>query len=411
MHRFLMGIGLLSLMSCASARMSDHVPDDLFRAGRYEEAAAKLKEGLAREGEDGRDSLLYLLDTGLALHAAGQFTESNKYFAQADKVAEIKDYTSLSTEGATLITSENVKSYKGEDFENVLISVYETMNYALLGDFENALVEARRVNTKLYKMVNDGQRKYKQNAFARYISAIMYESQGNWNDAYIDYKNTYDIEPGFVGIGRDLWRVATLNGMSDDAQNWAQRFNLSSADLDSARALMPKAGKAEVVVFYENGISPVKQANPQFRTLPRFYPRYNPVSEAQVEVNGQVKGSTEKLHDIQATAIENLDEKYGGMIAKKIAGIAAKELIGAEVERQTNSPLLGFLTRVVMYETDQADIRSWNLLPRDLQIARITVPPGTYSVRVLPVGGSASNVRTIQVGAGKKVFVDFRYTP
>src|SRR6185503_7847510 len=144
--------------------------------------------GVTKQGENGRDLLLYLLDLGLSLHSAGRYEESNQAFLKADKIAEIKDYTSLSTEGATLLTSENIKDYKGEDFEKVLINTYLAMNYALMGDYENALVEARRVNHKLHLMVSEGQRKYKQNAFARYLSAVLYEAEGEWNDAYIDYK-------------------------------------------------------------------------------------------------------------------------------------------------------------------------------------------------------------------------------
>jgi len=64
-----------------------------------------------------------------------------------------------------------------------------------------------------------------------------------------------------------------------------------------------------------------------------------------------------------------------------------------------------------MYVSDQADVRSWNLLPKDLQILRIGVDPGTYQVRALPVGAPPIPEKMIQVGPGKKVFVDFRYTP
>src|SRR4051812_46821822 len=101
--------------------MSDHVSDRLFRDGDYDAAAESLRKGLASQGESGRDRLLYLLDLGLALHSAGKYEESNKLFLEADKLAEIKDYTSLAAEATTLLVSENTKDYKGEDFEKVLI--------------------------------------------------------------------------------------------------------------------------------------------------------------------------------------------------------------------------------------------------------------------------------------------------
>ncbi len=411
MLRILFGSIFLFTLGCASARMSDHESDRLFQAGHYVEAATHLKEGLKKEGENGKDLLLFLLDIGLSLHSAGEYEESNRFFLQADKIAEIKDYTSLATEGATLLTSDNIKSYKGEDFEKVLINTYLAMNYALLGDRENALVEARRVNSKLHLMVTEGQRKYKQNAFARYLSAILYEDEYNYNDAYVDYKNTWALMPQFPGLGRDLWRCAWQLRMPDEMERWDQAFSLTEEDHVEAKKLGPRSSQGEIIVLYENGIAPIKKPNPQFSALPKFYPRSNTVYQARVEVNGETKGFTSLLDDVEETAIRDLDEKYGGLIAKKVAGIVAKEAVAYGVEKQTNSPILGLLTRAVFYLSDQADVRSWNLLPRDFQVLRVGVAAGTYSVKLFPIGSEILLEKIIQVEAGKKVFVNFRYMP
>jgi hypothetical protein len=407
--------------------MSDHDGDRMFREGRYGDAAEHLKKGLTEQGDNGRDVLLYLLDLGLSLHSAGKYAESNQYFFKADKIAEIKDYTSLSTESATLLTSDNIKDYKGEDFEKILINTYLSMNYAALGNYEDALVEARRVNQKLYRMVHEGSRKYKQNAFARYLSAAIYEAEGNFNDAYVDYKETYKLAPEFPALGRDLWRMAKLNSDRDDMEKWDAEYKLTAVDHKQALAAAPRSGRGEIIVIYENGISPVKRPNPSFSQLPKFYPRSNPVQHARVDVRASVgttlasagapeapvayTADTALLENIEATAIQNLDEKYGGLVAKKIAGIIAKEVVADQIGRRTD-PLIGFLAKVAFYVSDQADVRSWNLLPRDLQIARIAVEPGSYTVRVSPIGaGRALADKTLQVSAGKKVFVDFRYMP
>ncbi|OFZ19636.1 MAG: hypothetical protein A2X94_17495 [Bdellovibrionales bacterium GWB1_55_8] len=401
---------LLLTAGCASSRVLDSESTRLFREGRYEDAATRLEEGLKREG-DGKDQLLYLLDLGLSLHSAGKYEESNRAFLAADKVAEIKDYTSLAAESATLLTTDTVKDYKGEDFENVLISTYLAMNYALLGDNENALVEARRVNRKLHLMIFEGKRKYKQNAFARYLSAILYEAEGDPNDAYIDYKKTRELRPGFPGLGRDLWRTARLTGMRDEMEAWDNEYGLTEEDHRLALEAAPRSGKGEIIILYENGISPVKRPNPDFRQLPKFYPRPNPVSRATIQLDGRELAQTAVLHDIERTAIQNLEEKYGGLVAKKIAGLVAKELVSDQIERHTKSPALGFMARVILYASDRADVRSWNLLPRDLQIARIPVEPGVHEVRILPDGSATLPAKTVHVEAGRKVFVNFRYMP
>jgi hypothetical protein len=391
--------------------MSDRESDRLFRQGQYDAAVTRFEKGLKDQGESGRDLLLYYFDLGLSLHSAGRYEESNRVFLKADKVAEIKDYTSLSKEAATLLVSDNIKDYKAEDFENVLISTYLAMNYALLGKVEDSIVEARRVNHKLHMMVSEGKRKYKQSAFARYLSAILYESEHNYNDAYIDYKNTLKLKPDLPALGRDLWRCAWLLHMPDEMEKWDKQFHLATDDHSEAKRLGPRSDLGEMIVLYEHGISPVKQPHPNFSSIPKFYPRFNPIQTATIEVNGMNRGAPTILEDIEATAIENLDEKYAAIIAKKIAGVVAKEGVGYLVAKKTNSPLLGFITRVALYASDQADLRSWNLLPRDLQILRIPVEPGTYHVRALPLGGAALPEKVVQVEVGKKTFVNFRYMP
>lgn len=403
---------IASVAGCSSARTKDREADRLFASGQYYEASEHLKKGLVKEGEGGRDRLLYLLDLGLALHAAGKYDESSKIFLEADRLAEIKDYTSLAAETATAFVSENLKPYKAEDFENVLISVYLALDYTALGMSEDALVEARRVNRKLYLMVSEGKRKYKQNAFAHYLSGILHESIGEADNAYIDYKRVHGLMPAYPGLGRDLWRLATQLHIREDQERWKKEFALDDAALEQAKKSLPKAKNGELIVLFQNGISPIKQPNPDWHVLPKFYPRANPVTRAEVKADGASLGETAVLEDIEATAIQNLDEKYGALVAKKIAGLVGKEVVATVVENQTKSPLIGLLTRVALQVADQADLRSWNLLPKDLQAARFALPPGEHEIEVTPVESKGDALkRNVRIEPGKKAFLIVRYQP
>ncbi len=402
----------VSASGCVSSRMSDRDIDRLFAAGRFDEAAARLKDGYKDNGEDeGTDSLLYVLDLGLALHYAGKDDEAIKVFLHADKLAEIKDYTSIAAEAGTLFTSENIKNYKAEDFENVLISVYLAICFASIGKTEDAIVEARRVNRKLELMVSEGKRKYQQNAFARYLSAALYESDREWNSAYLDYKKTRELNPDFNRVGIDLYRTAVALAMWDEAERWEAEYQLTEEDKRAAKQAIARGGGTEIIVIFENGISPEKVPHPQWYSIPKFYPRYNPVREAIVELNGTEKGRTEKLFDVERIAIQNLEEKYGDIIAKKVAGVVAKESVALGASAATKEPWVGQLIRLIFYVSDQADIRSWKLLPRDFQIFRMPVEPGTHTVRIRPVGAYKTAERTVQVKKGQKVFLALRYMP
>jgi uncharacterized protein len=404
----------IQLGACTSARVNEAQANRYFKQERYEEAAEKLVEGLKKQGDNSLDELLYLMDIGLSYHLAGKYKESNQYFTRADKIAAIKDYKNLAEESAGLVTSDMIIPYKGEDFEKVMINTYMALNYTLMGDYENALVEAKLVNRKLLLMVTEGKKKYKQNTFARYLSGILYEALGEIDEAYIDYKETYELDDEIPGLGADLWLGAHRMKWVEDEREWRKEYELKPEDEKKALSRIGKLGAesaGELIVVFQNGIGPQKHPHPNFHSVPKFYPRFNPTSEAQIEVDGKVVGKTYVLHDIESTAIKDLDEKYAGIIAKKVGGIIVKEGIGYGVEKATDSPLLGFITKVALHAADQADVRSWNLLPKDLQMARIVLKPGEYVVNVRPDGEGRPLQKTITIEAGKKSWINYRCMP
>ncbi len=400
------------VLGCASARVSQVTIDNAFRDSDWSRAISELETGLKKEG-DGVDQLLFLMDLGLVHRVAGNFQESNRYFQEADKTADLKDYTSLSTEASTLLVSDNITQYKGEDFENVLISEYMALNYAALGDWEGTLVETKRVNHKLYRMKTEGKRSYDENPFAHYLTGAVYEAMGEPDNAYVSYKRAYALRGDDVRIREDGWRMSVLLGLDDDRERWEKDLGWSSEQA-KARAKDAKAVRSdpEVVVIFENGIGPEKRPNPNFVKVPQFFPRYNPIDHARVTIDGVDVGRTTIMDDIEATAIATLDEKYSGIVAKKIAGVVAKEVAGEVVARQTDSPLLGFITKIALHAADQADLRHWKLLPKNFQVLRVRTKPGPHVVKVfLDDRTEPFATREIQSQAKTKTFLAFRSVP
>ena len=397
--KFVSSVAVLFLFgACSSYTAVSKSARTNFYDGEYAEAAKKLEKGAYT---DGKDRLLYLLDRATALHQAGDFQQSNKDFLSADKLAEISDYTSLSEEAATFLTSDEIKYYKGEEFEYVLISQYLAINYLMLKKYEDALVECRRVNHKLYLLKTQGKRKYELNPMAQYLAAMIYEDQGEYDNAYIDYKNVFDILPDFPYLREDLYRMAWKNKDRQAMDQWVEHYNLSAQDKDSIKK---RFAQAEVVFIVENGKSPEKQPNPNWHSLPRYLPRANPVTHVNVTVKNEpasVPLVSQKLYDIEKIAIQNLDEKFGGLVAKKLTGVVAKEVLANEVGKRTD-PLVGFLLKMGMYAGDRADTRSWLTLPKDFQIVRLRLEKeGEYAVELQPMSGDVPQ----KGGMEKKILV------
>jgi uncharacterized protein len=138
------------------------------------------------ETEAGIDRLLVLLDYGMVLHASGRWAESREVLAKADALSQQLDVTSVTEEAGALLANETLRTYRGEDFEKLMITVLQALNYAQLGDDEGALVEVRRCNERLEKMVAQN-KPYEQLAIARYLGGMLYEDQHDPDAAVIDY--------------------------------------------------------------------------------------------------------------------------------------------------------------------------------------------------------------------------------
>jgi hypothetical protein len=237
--------------------------------------------------------------------------------------------------------------YKGDDFEKVLINAMLALNYLGEKKYDDALVECRKLNDKLYKFRYEGKKNYDQNPFAFYLSALIWESERNWDNAYIDFKKTFELDPGIPYLKEDLIRAGLAAHRGDDVAKWKKEFGaITPANLKEL---------GEVVLVYQQGWGPVKRPHPNFPRIPKLYPSYNLTTNAKLEVENGTSETTQMISDITGVAIKNLDDQYSEIIAGRVAGIVAKE-VAADQLRQKNQ-LLGDLAWIGMHLADQADLR------------------------------------------------------
>jgi hypothetical protein len=396
---------LLFVLGCASYPTNTLSAQNAFYAGDFDKAALLLEKP---SKEEGKDQLLYLLDRGMSLQQAGRYKESQKDLLAADKMSEVKDYVSLSTEAATLVTSENIKQYKGEDFEKVLINAFLAIDYAVSHEYEDALVECRRVNQKLHFYKSEAKRDYEQNPFARYLSAMIWEATDHLEDAYIDYKEVAKLNPDFPYLKYDLLRLAKKLGRTEDLKDFRKQFG----DTVVIPKFKEEAKLGEIVLIYQQGLSAVKRPNPQAHQFPKFYARSSLTRQALLEVPDEKKSEhSEILYSISDVAVKTLDDAFAGLLAKKVVGIGAKAVVADQV-RQKNE-LLGMIAWIGLNAIDQADLRHWSTLPETFQIARLHVTPGTHRVKAIGLDGSGNPTGEqkefeVTLAAGKKVFLNWR---
>ncbi|MBN1207014.1 MAG: hypothetical protein JXB05_19170 [Myxococcaceae bacterium] len=373
-------LGPLVLAGCAGDYVArTRAVREAYQAEDYPRALGGL-EALERHGHP-KDALLVLLDKGMVLHSAGRWEESLQVLEQADRLSAELDAISLSEEAGALLSNERQRAYRGEDFEKLMISALQALNYAQLGKDEDALVEVRRVNERLEKMIVDEKKPYEQLAIARYIGGVLYEDQREWDSAYIDYAKALELEPRLGALAEPLLRLAKRTGREEAYASLRERFPGVPHE-----PLGP--GEGQVVVVVEAGLSPEKEpASRQYPpdaveliTVPVYRDRGS-TPLAQVRV-GEATERAVTVTSLEQVAKIHLNDRIGRMLARQVAGAVVKAGLAAGAGAATKSEEVAYLTFLLLNLANEPDLRSWLSLPAEFQLARFRLPAGRHTVQV-----------------------------
>lgn len=374
----------------------------------------KADEVIEKQGKQygSRNALLYDLDRAMTLHLSARYLESNEFLDRAERRAGDLYTKSLTSEAGAMLTNDNTLPYEGEDFEQVMINLIAALNYIYLGQIDEALVEVRKMDHKL-NLLNDRYEKkniYKEDALARYLSGILYEAKGEYNDAWIAYHKAYEAYQDYQTqyntpvpqvLKSDLLRMTDLLGLEEEHQQYLERF-------EGISWLRQKEYRrnGEIVLISYNGLSPVKED--YFITvpvpdgkggiyilniaLPRFVSRPTDVDHALVRVMDSETTTTQQtvlVEDITSIAIKNLEDRIGRIAAKAIARATTKYFLSQAIREKAGEGdqalpriLADVGTNLFSLLSEQSDKRSWRTLPGEVQMARLLVPPGSYTVEV-----------------------------
>lgn len=333
------------------------------------------------------DQLLAMMDQGMVLHASGKFEESIQVLAQADKLSERLDFVSVSEEAKVLLSSERERAYRGEDFEKLMISTLQALNYAQLGKDEDALVEVRRVNERMQRMINEEKKPYEQLAVARYLTGVLWEDQGHADDAFIDYQAANKLAGDLGTLAEPLVRLAKETGRDEALKglrrqySWIQPQPLGK---DEGQILVVlEAGKVPVKTNGSRTSGPKAEviAVPVFRDRPW-------TRDSSISVDGAAPVRPTTVTSLEQVAKIHLDHRVDGLIARQFGALALRAGIAAGAGAATKSEAVGILTFLALSLVNQPDLRSWMSLPGEFQLARFRVSAGVHRLSVVAGGGA-----------------------
>jgi hypothetical protein len=408
-----------------------------------------------REKEYGEKSLvLYGMDRGMTLQLVGDYQQSNAVLEQAEEELDRLYTRKIRTEALAFMTNDTALPYEGDPYEQVLINVLKAINYAVLGQWQEALVEARRIDHRLNVLSDRTQEQgaYREDGFARYLSGILYESTGDINNAFIAYRKayeTFEATRAWSSTGvppqlrEDLLRTAEAMHFTQELAEYRRLF--PDTKWETSQSLQQLA---QVVVISYNGRAPRKedqfldlpisldalqlvllnrgivQANRQPNravdsvlyglsgrvvrvALPRLIPQKTQVPVDRVSLiqddGTKVTVNTELVHNVSALADKALSERITGITVKALARAATKFALAEGAARGAQQAagkdagplvglLVGLLAKGLAVSSEEADKRSWQTLPDEIHLARVWVPPGRYQVQGQSSGGYSNSM-------------------
>jgi len=448
----LAGLALALLLSgCATYSDSFGVIQHNLAAQQYDDALKVIE----KQSGSKTDRVLYLLNKGMVLRMKRDFTGSNQALEAAKMEMERLYAASVSEHTLSFLVNDATVSYGGEDYEQVLVHLYMALNYLELGQPGEARVEAMQVDAKLREIGEKfSGNKFTEDALSRYLTGLIFEELGEWSDAMISYREAYEAYKKYQAnygtampemLKHDLLRLSKRQGLKDEEKQYRNAFGIALPP-----AINDAVKQGELVFILNNGLAPIKRekvtslsapppsmvmdaaANKPITlapavfvdiALPYYESQANNVTGARIRV-AEKQANTELMENIDAIARSSLNSHMAAITARSIARAIAKvqiqETVDRAGERSNNDPAVEILSsifvRVASVATERADTRSWLTLPANIQMARLPLPPGTYTITVELLDANsqivtARNYPGVVITEARKTYLTQHWTP
>jgi uncharacterized protein len=395
-------------------------------------AAAREYGDKADKNDGGKDAVIWRLEEATALRAAGDYSNSIVAFNRAARL--IDDYdekakVSVSRETGALLSNQANLPYRGREYDKVMLSTYQALNYLQLGEVDKARPEVIRAyqrqqeaveankkriekeNEEIAAASSDKKQEYESVEKAKQDPAVTTGLQSQYAQVeslkgYADYVNPFTVFLDgfyflqFAGDSSDLERsrksFERLVGLSGDNK-------YTRADIELAE----KYARGEPVqprtyVVFETGCAPKRD---QFRLdIPVFF-----VSDGNVPYVGAAFPTLEFDHDYVTTLsvehggigentvlVSSMDNVVGQAFRNELPSIITKTLLSTTIKATASyfanksagrqNDLAGLLMKVAtsafQIAVNIADTRTWTTLPKEFQYCSFpTAAGGTITIR------------------------------
>lgn len=421
-------------------------------------AAAEIATKEATERANSRDAILWHLEHGTVLRAAGDLEGSTKAFDEAEiKVNEWEEKAKVrvGAETGAILTNQSFLTYRGRAYDKVMMNTYKALNYLAQNNYESARVELNRALQRQRDAVDENAKRIEesQEIAAKAKDGTVEVDEGTKQEydvdramsdpktgpaleaalteansrlgAYADYVNPFSVWLDgifFSTVGYDnsdaergrksLERAATFN---PDNTYLQQDFQMAEEVARGAKV------PAITYVIFETGMAPYRDELridiPTFivtsnlayvgAAFPRlkFNDLYNP--GLSVMASGQLL-NTLPVSSMDSVIARDFKNEWPSIVTKTLISTATKAIAQYAAQKAVENQdwkvrlavaAIGAISQAAL---NSADLRTWMTLPKEFQYARFPTPAdGTLTLSA----GLQTTAVTIEPGKINVVYV------
>lgn len=410
------------------------------------------------------DEVMWRLEAGMLNFLIGNFRDSIAHFNRAEALITdfdqraVVNLREVGAESAVLVTNLNALPYRGFCRDRIMYPLIRAFAYLGAGDEEGFRVELFRLRENQQRVLDDynhifaaeeeamkrerkthpaaagvdarkvladsdnreladqfaeidrvGQQAYGDflNPLAIFMSGYGYARDGDFENALVDFERLRRALPGSPLVRRYYVEALRLAGREiPEELRGESRFG-------------HRIGRGSVLVIFANGRGAAFRQVSLY--IPIYFPGYAtiattawpvceyypaPFRRLEIESGGK-RFHTEMIADMDAIISQEYTRRLPGMIARIVLSTAVKEAgsyaATRAAARADSWAGIAVAIGMALYKVamNTADTRSWELLPREYQLAEFPMPED-HRIVIAPDGGSPLRLE-IPRGAGTAI--------
>ena len=420
-------------MSLGCQTYHPEVAIEMYRQGDFVGAYEEIADPPWYRAHHDHDEVIWLLEEAKVLRDLQRYEQSSETFERALNLIEgfllMGPDVSVTEELTGILGSQVLRDYKGSFADAILATTLLALNDLAIGNAQNARAAAQQSyewqkEAKIYfeeelaradELAQEEELDREAILATSEIQAELAAADGLARNGHADFLNPL---ASFVEAIANFAAQTTADRGVIALEAVAEMVPGNSHVRDLLDGTIPPADNT-VYIIYERGMAPARE---EFRVtvpaplpgtgvsvtsvaIPVLRPRADPAGHLRIRTSdGALDIATESIVDVDSIVATQFKDELPGIIIRTVIATVAKEVASYAANKavQGQSPWVRIFawlgTASYKVASSGADIRTWQSLGSEFQVAAFTLPPdGAFELTLVDNAGRPVRSETLEL--------------